>query len=137
MTLLACSACFGQTVTIVNSGSTNFPGYKIVVDGSGKAEYTLRPRRFPIEKGQPKVETTAKTLPQDLTRSFFADLNAAQPLSGLPARHCAKSVSFGTKLTLQYGDETSPDLSCGDGGNEKLHALIRDTDAIVKIFRGE
>ena len=48
-----------------------------------------------------------------------------------------KSVSLPARLTLQFGDEISPDLSRGAGGNAKMRALIRDTDAVLENFRGE
>jgi hypothetical protein len=133
---LFCIACYAQSVTIVNSGSTNTAGFQIVVQSSGQAEYTLRPRRHvPDKTGQPK--TVNKSIPKSLAKSVYADVKAAQPLSSLPARGCAKSASFGTRLTIQFGDDTSPDLSCGDGGNSNMKALVQDANAIVKIFRSE
>jgi hypothetical protein len=121
-------------VTIINSGSTNTGGFQIVVEKSGKAEYTSQPRR--IDKGAaPKV--IGKTIPKSLTERLYLDVMAARQLSLLPPRHCAKSVSFGTRLTIRFEDDASPDLSCGDGGNPKLQALIRDADEIVKFLRHE
>lgn len=128
---LACAACYGQSVVIVNSGSTNTAGFQIVVEPSGKAEYTAQPRRTVIRPGQPP-KTVDKTIPKALAKSLFDDVAAAHPLSALPVGHCAKSVSFGTRLTVQFGSEASPDLSCGEGGNEKMRALIRDVEAVVK-----
>ena len=138
LAVLTCAACHAQAVTIVNSGSTNTAGFQITVDPSGKAEYTQRPRVRVIDKTQtpPPATTVNKTIPKRLANSLYADVHAARPLSSLPGRFCAKSTSFGTRLTLEFGDETSPDLSCGDGGNAMLKALIRDVDAVVKLFRG-
>jgi hypothetical protein len=131
---LACAACYAQSVTIVNSGSTNTAGFRIVVDPSGKAEFTSQPRRQSADKAV-KPKTVAKTIPKSLAESLLSDVNAARPLSSLPAPLCMKSASFGSRLTIQVGDETSPDLSCGDGGNAQLQALIRDANAIVKLFQ--
>jgi len=62
-------------------------------------------------------------------------VKTARPFTSLPPQRCMKSASFGTRLTIQFGDDTSPDLSCGDGGGARIEALARDTAAIVKIFR--
>jgi hypothetical protein len=45
-----------------------------------------------------------------------------------------KSASFGTRLTVQFADDESPDLSCGDGGNEMLRRLIEDVNEILRMF---
>lgn len=128
-----------QTVTIVNSGSTNIAGFQIVVHKSGKAEYASKPRRAVLNRedksGSPG--TVRKTISKSLARAMYADVAAARPLASLPPRHCMKSASFGTRLTVGFGDDVSPDLSCGDDGSPKMQALIRDTNAIVKIFRSQ
>jgi hypothetical protein len=108
---------------IVNSGSTNRPGYRIEVRESGEAQY----------RATRGGKTGHLKIPNELAQKFFADL-AAQPLANLPPRHCAKSASFGTVLTVEWGGEKSPDLNCGDGGDVRLRALIEDARAIVKLF---
>ncbi len=45
-----------------------------------------------------------------------------------------KSASFGSKLTVEFGEEKTPDLSCGDAGSAMLQALIRDVKEIVDLF---
>jgi hypothetical protein len=79
----------------------------------------------------------SKPIPKSLTERLYLGVMAARPLSLLPPRHCAKSVSFGTRLTIRLEGDSSPDLSCGAGGNPKLRALIRDADEIVKFLRHE
>lgn len=136
--LLAASVCglaAAQSATIVNSGSTNTAGYEIAVPQTGPASYTVKAKG--TAQGQRAAKANAKTVPQSLVDALYADLKAASPLSSLPAKHCMKSASFGTRLTVEYGGETSPDLSCGDGGDAKLQALIRDVNAIVKVIRAE
>jgi hypothetical protein len=79
-----------------------------------------------------------KTLPKALVKAIYDDVKAASPLSSLPPQRCMKSASFGTRLTVRNGNDISPDLSCGDGGaggDAKMRALIRDTNAIVQSFR--
>jgi hypothetical protein len=136
MAVLACAACPAQSVTIVNSGSTNAAGFQIVVDPQGNAQYTSRPRRRPAGEAEPP-KTVSKSIPQSLAKLLYSDVEAARPLASLPPRHCLKSASFGTRLTIRFGDEESPDLSCGDGGNAQMQALIHDATAIVKLFNGE
>jgi hypothetical protein len=119
---------------IVNSGSTNAAGFQIVVEKSGKAEYASQPRR--IDKGA-TTKAIRKTVPKSLSERLYMDVMDARPLSSLPPHHCAKSVSFGTRLTIRFGDDISPDLSCGDGGDTRMRAIIVDVDEIVKAFATE
>jgi hypothetical protein len=129
-----CATCYAQSVTIINSGSTNTAGFQIVVQKSGMAEYRSQARRTDKDAA-PKV--ISKTIPKPLVERFYSDVMTARPLALLPPQHCMKSVSFGTSLTIHFEHDVSPDLSCGDGGNPKLHALIRDADEIVKLLRYE
>jgi hypothetical protein len=126
---LMCAAGYGQAVSIVDSGSTNTAGFRIVVQKSGDAVYTSQPRRA--------GETVHKAIPKALAKTLYDDVDAARPLSRLPTHTCMKSASFGTKMTVLYGDDPSPDLNCGEGGVPKLDALRKDALAIAKIFTGE
>jgi hypothetical protein len=121
--------------TIVNSGSTNTSGFRIAVKRSGSAEYASIPRGAGAQDKQP--ETAGREIPNELATNLFADLEAAKPLAALPAPHCMKSRSFGTRLTIEFGGESTPDLSCGDGGNEHLRALIKDVRETVALFRAK
>jgi hypothetical protein len=114
---------------IANSGSTNTAGFRIVVERSGSAELTPMPRRSG-EKPGPKHER----VPDPLIHDLYADRGAAKPLASLPRPRCMKSVSFGSRLTIEVGADATPDLSCGDGGSAKLGALIRDANRIVELF---
>jgi len=40
-----------------------------------------------------------------------------------------------TPISDVLGHEESPDLSCGDAGDAKLRALIREVDEIRRLFR--
>ncbi len=109
---------------IVNSGSTNRPGYRIEVSQSGEADY----------RATRGGKTSHIQIPKELALKFYADLAAAQPLANLPPQHCAKSASFGTVLTVEAAGQKSPDLNCGDGGDDRLRALIADAREIVNLF---
>jgi hypothetical protein len=119
--------------TIVNSGSTNTAGFRIAVRRSGAAEYTSVPRGANARNEE--AEKSGREIPKDLAMRLFSDLEAAKPLAGLPAPHCMKSKSFGSRLTIEFGGETTPDLSCGDGGNEHLRNIIRDVNEMIAYFR--
>jgi hypothetical protein len=123
----------GDSATIINSGSTNRPGFRIVVDRSGVAEFTSTPRRSGAQSA--RSASTRQALPRALVEAFYADLQAAKRLDSLPAVHCAKSVSFGSILTVAFGQDQTPDLSCGDGGNAVMRDLIRDTRQIVALIQ--
>jgi hypothetical protein len=123
----------GDSATIINSGSTNRPGFRIVVDRAGVAEFTSAPRRSGAQPARPT--STRQTLPHTLVEAFYADLQAAKRLDSLPAVHCAKSASFGSILTVAFGPDQTPDLSCGDGGNAVMRDLIRDTRQIVSLMQ--
>ena len=123
----------GDAATIINSGSTNRPGFRIVIDRSGIAELTPTRRRFGA--GQTQPAPIRRMLPHSLVESFYSDLNTAKPIVSLPPIHCVKSVSFGTTLTVAFGKEQTPDLSCGDGGNAVMHDLIRDANQIVTLLQ--
>lgn len=120
---IAATTLWADDSAVINdSGSTNSAGFKIVVQQSGKADYSSR------------STTKSVTVPDDLLHRFYADLDAAKPLSALPSKHCMKSASFGTTRTIEYAGQQSPDLSCRGTNNAQLQALIRDVDAIVKLF---
>jgi hypothetical protein len=122
-----------DAATIVNSGSTNRPGFRIVVDRSGAAEFRQIPRG---RAAQPEAKPIRLTISRALADRLYADLSAATPLASLPAPHCMKSVSFGSTLSIELGAEHTADLSCGDGGNPVLANLIRDCNEIVALFQG-
>jgi hypothetical protein len=127
-----------DSATIVNSGSTNRPGFRIVVNRSGEAEMTSMPRRFiarrekaPQEQAQP----IQRVVSHALIERFYSHLDGAKPLASLPAVHCMKSASFGSSMTVAFGGEQTPDLTCGDGGRAAMGDLIRDVNEIVALFR--
>jgi hypothetical protein len=121
-----------DTATITDSGSTNRPGFRIVVDHSGGAELTATTRK--LSTSQQQIKPIRRMLPRATVERFHADLNAAKPLTSLPEVHCMKSASFGSTLTVAFSGEQSPDLRCGDGGNVAMRNLIRDANEIIALF---
>jgi len=115
---------------VVDSGSTNTSGFRILVEPSGRTQSIVVPR---IPQGPP-VElpiTTVGKIPSALARRLYADLEAAWPLSSLPPAHCLKSASFGTRLTIEFADQATPDLSCGNITDPLVRALARDARKIA------
>jgi hypothetical protein len=131
---MAGSVMAADSAVIVNSGSTNTAGFRISVNPSGDAEYTVTPRRSGPKSGEKPAPAT-QHISDGLAKRLFSDLEAAQPLASLPQPRCAKSASFGTRLTIEFGDSETPDLSCGDADNAKLRALIQDATEVVAMFR--
>jgi len=135
---LGAGACFafesGDSAVIVNSGSTNRAGFRIVVERSGNAVYSITRPRVYRRAGNAPAEPIRRTLPDALVRQFYSDLEAATPLSALHGKACPKSVSFGTVTTIEFGGEKSPDLSCPNAQNTHIQTLMGDTDKIVEMF---
>lgn len=134
--LAAPSIMATDSALIINSGSTNTAGFRIEVSQSGDATYTPAARRGgQLPEAQNKPAT--RQVPSAAVKKFFADIEAAKPLTSLPRGACMKSASFGTTLVVQYEGQTTPDLSCGDHENAKLKALIQSSQDIVKLFNGQ
>src|ERR1700722_1129333 len=104
-----------DAATIVDSGSTNRPGFRIVVDQAGVAQLTSMQRNF--RAAQEQTKPVQRVLSPAAVKRFHSDLQAAKPLASLPEVPCMKSVSFGSTLSVVFDREQTPDLSCGDGGN--------------------
>ena len=92
-----------DAAVILNTGSTNAVGYRIVVQRTGSAEFTW---------GSHRVTTT---IDRSLAKKFFADATSGMPLSKLAVAPCMKSASFGTSTFVWWRGQRSPDLSCPTG----------------------
>lgn len=114
----------GPQATIRDTGSTNRPGLRVTFDGSGHA--TVEQRNGEIQQIK---------LDEQLCNQFMRDLKDAAPLSTLPARHCAKSVSFGSSLFIEANGDKSPDLSCSPQADPKTDALRKDAQRILQEAR--
>jgi hypothetical protein len=107
--------------TIANSGSTNTAGWSIRIWSNAtaacRASTQCHRPQFPI--------------PQALSQKFFRDVQAAKE-TRLAGRFCMKSVSFGTRLIVEYHGWNSPDLSCPTTSALGM-ALTEDVERIVLI----
>lgn len=109
--------------TIIDTGSTNRAGLRVTIDSEGHAT---------VE--EPAGEIHRATLRQDICRQFVQDLETSSPLNALPARHCFKSVSFGSSLFIEFKGSRSPDLSC-PGQDERVTALQKAAQQILDAAR--
>lgn len=107
---------------IVNTGSTNTFGYRVVITTDARAI-------FASGDG-----SGAATLPPALFDRLRSDVSAAAPLSRLAVPPtCVKSASFGSSTYLALDDDRSPDLSCPAAG--AAGALEQDIAAIVTFLK--
>jgi hypothetical protein len=107
--------------SIIDSGSTNRPGLRVTLDGAGD-RVTVEPREGP--------KRTIK-LSRKLCEQFVSDLQSAGPLNALPANHCFKSASFGSRLYVEFNGLRSPDIHCPVQADSRTAALKREATEIL------
>jgi len=108
--------------TIVDSGSTNTPGYRIDVWSDGSATIVLQNRG--VTHGEPKTFTVTGSV----ASRFFANLKAVKS-GNVTGQPCMKSASFGTTTRVLWHGWTSPDLDC-PSDRAPLTALVSSVNAI-------
>jgi hypothetical protein len=111
------------SAVIVNSGSTNAPGYRIVVRPDGAAT---------VLEGATIKHLQAPPL---TVKALFHDLRAAEPLRAMRTAGCMKSASFGTTTHIEWRGQSTPDLSCPSTNPAILH-LDRDVSVIDAFVWG-
>ena len=114
----------GSQATIEDTGSTNRPGLRVTIDHDGHA--TVEQRNGQIDQVK---------LPGGLCSQFMRDLKEVGPLASIPARHCMKSVSFGSRLFVEFERDKSPDLSCPGQPEPRIGALQKDAQQILAAAR--
>lgn len=105
------------SVVIMDTGSTNTAGYRIVVQTNAATEYISASGRNRMD------------IPKNLAGKMFSHLKAAAPLQNLPYLPCMKSASFGTSLFVWWNHQRSPDLTCVAYSRGK--ALLADATEIA------
>lgn len=97
---------------ILNTGSTNSAGYRIVVARYGGAEYVVAGKR------------QRASLRADVRDEFFAALSAAMPFP--TQKTCLKSASFGSSTFVWWRGHRSGDISCpGATPVERLRVVVQ------------
>ncbi len=102
---------------ILNTGSTNTLGYRVVLQRNGAAEYVNGPKR------------ALATVPASLTAQFFKDVLASMPLESRTATTCMKSASFGYSLFVYWNHSRSGDVTCPNGA-----AIANDVTKIAQAL---
>lgn len=131
--LLAIAAVFGclanasaasarDGATILDSGSTNTPGYRIDVWSDGSATIVVQNRG--VSRGAPKSFAVTNSV----ASRFFANLKAVRS-GNVAGEPCMKSASFGTTTRVTWHGWTSPDLDC-PSDRAPLTALVSSVNAI-------
>jgi hypothetical protein len=118
-----------ETIVIVNSGSTNRPGYEITVHESGTLVYRETPSRGGTDRG---TGGRSRAVPREVLTRIFDDVRAALPFSQYSDPGCPKSKSFGVVIRIRHGREQSPDLAC-PVHDRRLEALVKDVRDIERI----
>jgi hypothetical protein len=113
-----------QQVSVIDSGSTNRLGVTVRVDQAGNA--TVEQRGNPAQSTQVSAE---------LCEQLMRDVKAAGTLSALPPQHCPKSVSFGSRLYVEFNGDRSPDISCSPQAYPRAAALQKDANEILATVR--
>lgn len=115
---------FGLLVTIIDTGSTNRPGLHVTLDASGRVQV------------QSQVITPhAVQLNNRLYKNFMRALQSATPLRSLPAAHCIKSISFGSRLFVEIDGDRSPDLNCPVQSDPKVDDLKNQALQILEAAK--
>jgi len=113
--------------TIVDSGSTDWSGYKMDVWSDGNADLTLQDRGRATH-GPLKTFTISASL----AHRFFADLKAKRHGDAAADEFCGTYAGNATTAYVQWHGWRSPDLACAPSPNSVLIlALINDVNAIL------
>jgi hypothetical protein len=118
--------------TIVDTGSTNTPGMTVSMGAKGHA--VVETKASSGFKPSAAAKTNMKVSDALRTR-LMTDLEAAAPVDKLNARHCMKSVSFGSRVFVEYKGVRSPDISCPGQSDPKVEALRVDVEEIMAEAR--
>jgi hypothetical protein len=120
-------AAAGPQATIEDTGSTNRPGLRVTFAESGEAK---------VEPRTGTGQAHAVKLQRELCAQFLRDLKAVGPLGEMPPRNCPKSVSFGSRLFVEYNGHRSPDLSCqSPQDSTAIQSLRKDAEEILQSAR--
>jgi hypothetical protein len=119
-------AASAPQATIVDTGSTNRPGMRIIMEANNS--HAIVEHR--------NGEKQRMKMPKTMSDRLMKDLEAAGPLNELPLKHCLKSASFGSSLYIEFGEMRSGDLSCPGQADDRVAALKKDAEEILRMARG-
>ena len=120
---------------IVETESTNYAGFDVLVYGDGSAVQTTIPSRGCRYSGSDAdvCQSSSTYYPPGtpIVMRFLADLQAVGDVSGIQSTWCGKSVSFGTYTRVSANGNTSNDLQCMANPTPAQCALYADCLALT------
>lgn len=120
---------------IVETESTNYPGFDVLVYGDGSAVQTTIPSRGCRYSGSDAdvCQSSSTDYPPGtpIVMQFIADLQAVGDVSGIQSSWCGKSTSFGTYTRVSANGNTSNDLQCMENPTPAQCALYADCIALT------
>jgi hypothetical protein len=125
----------GDLATIIQSGSTNTIGYKLVIHRDGSAA------GMDNSSGSPRAQVVRREYPAGTiaTDKLQRLLAAIGDVSKIPIGACMKSASFGTTTEISYAGKVSGNLQCvphqASGGDEALLQSSEDLAALVRAIQ--
>ena len=125
-TSIAAHAQVGHDVTIVNSGSTNTPGFTVVVHPGGRTTWSRAAGRG-VAGASAATHGSGAVAPA-LAAKLSQAIAAAGSLSSAQFAACAKSISFGTRTSVDVAGDRTSDVSCvqSDPKLEAVRLAVRD-----------
>jgi len=115
------------------TASTNTGTIDVAVYNDGSAERTIGPANY--DGGSSNLTPDPASFPAGSPEviAFLCDLAAAGPIMHIPILGgCAKSVSFGTTMSVTAGGQTSGDLECvAPEASPAAKALSHDCDVLT------
>ena len=109
---------------VEDSGSTNVRGIRVIVQQDGHATVE--------EHNGDKHEIK---LNEQLCHRLIEEIKEVGPLDNIPAGHCMKSASFGSRITVEFNGAKSPDLTCPGVSDAHLEALQKDAREVLNAAR--
>jgi hypothetical protein len=125
---------------IIQSGSTNTRPYRVVIrkDGSATSEVSGTTRSA-LHIGSGNSEPARlQEFPRGTidVKTLHRLLKQIRDVSKIPTQSCPKSVSFGTRTEIEYGNKRSGDLQCirqvESDGDQKLEQASEDLSKFVQ-----
>jgi hypothetical protein len=123
---------------IIETHSTNYAGFDVLVYSDGSATQTTVPSRGCGYEGSDAADcqSSSSYYPPGtpIVMRFLADLQAVGDLSNIPtASYCGKSTSFGTYTTVSANGKSSGDLQCMVNPTAAQCALYADCIALTSF----
>ncbi|CAF1345351.1 unnamed protein product [Rotaria magnacalcarata] len=127
---------------MVNSSSTNTPGYRVEIEHNGDVHYYIAPQRVGTISlngvGQQSSSNSgtngAAKLSGKTTKDLYHHIKQCEPFNKLTIETCAKSVSFGLSLKLTYNGQTTPDLTYPTN-NTHLANLAKVANSVISELK--